>query len=244
MDYRPLTLLSVLALVACGGGSGSNEAPLPQPPASRITFNDGGALDAQKTQIEQLVDEVFVAAGAELAIDQVSVLVSADAARTIPGWGMGGYALSPDEIELVIDPLTADLGNLLAARLPHIIAHELHHTVRLRDPGFYITLRDALVFEAMADHFALALLDGDLPPWTTAFDEADTPLYRARAEPELDQPFNFEAWFFGIGTDLPRWTGYTLGYRILRDHFEANPQDSASVLVNAAPEFFFPPEAL
>jgi uncharacterized protein YjaZ len=170
--------------------------------------------------------------------------VTTEASRTIPGWSIGGYALGPDRIELVIDPQAADLDVLLAERLPHIIAHELHHTVRLIDPGIYVTLGEALVFEAMADHYALGLIGDPPPPWTSAFPASDTPVYLERALPLLDQPFNFEAWFFGVGTDLPQWTGYTLGFRILRDYYERNPAQTPATTVNAPTEQFFEPNTL
>jgi uncharacterized protein YjaZ len=111
---------------------------------------------------------------------------------------------------------------------------------RWRGPSPYGTLLEALVFEGLADRFALELLGGAPPPWIEAFPEQQTDAYIERARPELDQFFDFEAWFFGIGSDLPRWTGYTLGYRLVGDYKAENPGSTAASLVHTPAEAFRP----
>ncbi|MEL7296276.1 MAG: DUF2268 domain-containing putative Zn-dependent protease [Pseudomonadota bacterium] len=229
---------ATLVLTACGGGGNSTTPPPTE--TQRVVFEDAAALAPQRDLITMLIEDTMNLAAGQIAVTTVTAVVRDDATRTIPGYGLGGYALSPQRIEIVIDADFPDLENVLLERLPYIVAHELHHTVRLREPGIYESLLEALIFEGMADHFAVELLGSDLAPWSLAFPESETETYLSLAAPQFDQSFDFEAWFFGVGTSLPQWTGYTLGYRILRDYFEANPQENAVTSVNAAAEQFRP----
>ena len=207
----------------------------------QVVFVDPAALSGHQAVVESLIAETFERASGALPLGSVSVTVSTDAARVVPGWGLGGYTLGPNEIEIVIDPLFPSLAEVLPQRLPHIAAHEFHHAVRWRDPGPYQTLLEALVFEGMADHFALELVPGPLPPWSKAFREGQTAHYLARARPEFDNAdFDFNAWFFGLGTDLPPWTGYTLGFRLVRDYLASHPGSTAAQLVSTPAEAFRP----
>jgi uncharacterized protein YjaZ len=83
-------------------------------------------------------------------------------------------------------------------------------------PGYGITLGEALVTEGLADHFAAeAFPDTPPQPWDHALSaEQEAELWR-KAQPILDVPggYNHPVWFRDSGS-LPRWAGYTLGYRI------------------------------
>ncbi|MEO1575992.1 MAG: DUF2268 domain-containing putative Zn-dependent protease [Pseudomonadota bacterium] len=209
-----------------------------------MVFDDGGALGAQAALIRDLIEDTVDQANATLPVEQSKFTVRSDASRTVPGYGIAGFALDINDIEIVVDPLFPGLEQALRERLPYVVAHELHHIVRLRDPGIYQTLFDALIFEGMADHYARDLTGAGLAPWSDAFPEADTDQYLVRAEPLFDSGFDFQAWFFGQGTDLPVWTGYTLGYRILRDYYDARPDLSAADTVNAPADDFRPGQTL
>ena len=236
---RALALVGLAMLPACDTKS-PTEAPAPASPLT-VVVNDPQTLAGQRASIDAILDETFRRADTALAVGTTTAFVSVDPARTIPDWGLGGYTLGPREIEIVIDPDFPGLDQLLPQRLPQVVAHELHHAVRWRDPGPYRTLLEALVSEGMADHFAVELLGGPIAPWSRAFPERETAAYLDRARAEFDNSrFDFGAWFFGIGTDLPPWTGYTLGFRIVRDYLEENPGYSAAELVSAPAADFRP----
>jgi uncharacterized protein YjaZ len=109
------------------------------------------------------------------------------------------------------------LKKALGTWVPATLAHELHHSSRIRTgPGYGITLAEALVTEGLADHFVAEAFPRTPPqPWDNAISaEQETELWR-KAQSILKVPYgyNHQAWFFG-GRNLPRWAGYTLGYRI------------------------------
>lgn len=235
---------SALALALVGlacHDSSSPTAPVAEPPpAVTIEFVGTESLADLEPTIRSLIQETFDQAAGALDVERLRFVVSADPSRSIPGWGLGGYTLGPMDIDIVIDPAFPGLGSVLPARLPTVVAHEIHHTVRWRSPGPYGTLLDAFVFEGMADHFAVQLLGADPPPWSEALSQDDIDRYLVQANPELDSlGFDFEAWFFGT-REFPRWTGYTLGYFLVGDYLARHPEHSAASLVHEPSETFRP----
>jgi len=236
-SLRMISVQLLLVVMAACGGSSTN-SPTTAPGDTGIFFVDFAEVAEHQPLIVALIEDTVTQASTVMSVGPMRFTVSAEFARVIPGWGLGGYTTGPESIEIVVDPSHPELARVLQDRLPQIVAHELHHSVRWRGPGPYNTLLEALVFEGLADHFAFELTGAPLPPWTQTFPEPETDLYLDRARAELDRPFDFEAWFFGIGTDLPQWTGYTLGFRIVRDYMAANPGTSARQLVYKSAESF------
>jgi hypothetical protein len=210
-----------------GGGGGGGGTP-----GLVVAFDDpGNQLAAISGAILGHLEVAFAQAEPRIPIAGTTAIVTIDPAREIPGWGLGGYAHGPSRIEIVVSPgiSVADL----AARLPSIVAHELHHAARFRGPGYGATLLESMVSEGLADHFARELIGAPLPPWVTALTPAEVSAWLDEARPELDSTaFDFEAWFFGTGGEIPRWTGYTLGYRLVGDYLGTNPGATAASLVH------------
>ncbi len=213
---------ALFALAACDSSSDPT-APAPgEPPAATVVFAASAALEPLQTQIDRLLQDTTRRVAQQLDVGQVTFTVVDDPARTIPGWGPGGYTLGPNDIEIVVDgPRTTPV--LLDQTIPYLAAHELHHTVRWRLVGPPFTLLEGLAFEGLADHFASDLL-GMQPPWSDAFPPGETERYIRVAEPHFDEAFSYGEWFFAQGpTQLPLWMGYTLGYRLVNRYRAANP---------------------
>ncbi|MEM7051426.1 MAG: DUF2268 domain-containing putative Zn-dependent protease [Acidobacteriota bacterium] len=234
--------MSLLALTIAACDSSSPTEPAPPSPAGNIVFANPQALAPYQATITQIIEDNYRLAGTRLSIAGVRVTVTADAARTIPGFGLGGYAQGPNDIEIVVDPAFGSLETSIAQYLPHIVAHELHHAARFRGLGFARTLLDHMVLEGMADHFAVDLLGILPPPWSEALSESQITEMLQRARPELDSSaFSFQAWFFGSGADIPAWTGYSLGFHLVSEYRTRNPGSDAASLVHTPSDAFRPP---
>ncbi|GGO27498.1 DUF2268 domain-containing putative Zn-dependent protease [Deinococcus humi] len=98
------------------------------------------------------------------------------------------------------------------------MAHELHHARRWQGPGYGQTLLEVLVSEGLAQMNELDERGGQLPPYAQA--DVDLEALWTRALPLLDRSdHRFEAWFYGSEADgLTRWSGYSLGYELVRRH--------------------------
>jgi uncharacterized protein YjaZ len=231
----------VLFTAACDDFSPTE--PRSSQTAARVVINDpAGAFAQHHAALRSLIEETTATAGTEISVGMVTFEVLADPIRSIPDYGIGGYTLGPNRIELVVDPGYADLGLILGERVPYTVAHELHHVVRWRGPGPPRTLLETLVFEGLADQFAVELLGTPLQPWSQAFPESETDFYLDLARPDFDSAtFDYQGWFFGADPRLPHWAGYTLGFWIV-DDYQARTGRSAAQLVNTPAEAFRPPQ--
>jgi len=234
-------IVAVLPLALACEHDDNPAGPRADPARNVIVFNDpSGALRAHEGTIRDLLDATFARAGGELPITDVTVTITSDASRAIPGWGIGGFTTGANSVDLHIDAGYPDLAQLLESRLPPLAAHELHHVVRVRGPGYGATLLGALVSEGLADQFALELYGGSPPPWVVALEGTELEHWLAEAEEEFDSiSYDHEAWFFGNGV-IPNWTGYAIGHRLVVDYQASHPGDSAAELVNTPAEAFRP----
>jgi hypothetical protein len=151
--------------------------------------------------------------------------------------GVGGYCPNGDLIELSVNinnPLFKKSWDQLIRRS---LLHELHHAVRRRS-GIAIgesTFLECLFSEGLADHFVYEMT-GQKPVWATDLEKEVGAELLARAKKIFDQPVTdelYKDWFTeGFKTlGIPRWTGYSLGYKLVGDYLSAHPDSSSASLV-------------
>lgn len=201
------------------------------------------ATDLASAAGADLEDIVRVAADRAFEVlphrDRVVIDISVDAARAIPEIGVGGVtnSFSGSVFIALDDTPSGGVATMLETWLPATLAHELHHSSRVRvGTGVGVTLGEKLVSEGLADSFVHELLpDTPVQPG----DEVLTPEQRveiwSEAQPALSvRPFSLEdqqRWFFGAGGDLPRWTGYSLGFDIAQRYLEGDAGRTAAAAV-------------
>jgi len=135
--------------------------------------------------------------------------------------GTTGYASWSDTILIFINPTSLQYDKALS----ETVGHEFNHAVFLRDKKCE-TVLDLIIFEGLAEHFREQIVGGDRVPWTKIFE-----LNQARiifSEIELEDllqstdPEIRRGIFFGNEKYIC-WTGYTVGYFIVRSFLENNP---------------------
>jgi uncharacterized protein YjaZ len=232
-------LSTLLVLSGCDGGSptGPDRAA-----ANDIRIDDpAGLLRTHEAAIRGILTSTLARVDEVLGLSGVVVTVRSDASRAIGGWGVGGFTGDARTVDIYIDPSFPGIGDVLADRLPPLLAHELHHAARWRGPGYGRTLLEAMVSEGLADHFSMELLNAPLAPWSDAIPRDRTAHFLDIARPELDSTsYSHDGWFFGANPTLPRWTGYTLGFRLVETYQGSHPGATAAQLVNASASAFRP----
>jgi len=157
--------------------------------------------------------------------------------RVIPEKGHVGYSPKPGAVFVTVDPDNPALQANVDASLERMFAHELHHAARWDGPGYGSSLGAALVSEGLAGHFVLELFGGLPEPWER-LPESEIRSHTTLAAEEWDRAnYNHEAWFFGRG-DLPRWLGYSLGFRLIERFLSDHPGRKASNLAGLEAEEF------
>lgn len=135
--------------------------------------------------------------------------------------GTFGYVPWPDTILIFINPAHLQYGKALS----ETVGHEFNHAVFLRDKKC-ASLSDSLIFEGLAEHFREQVIGGDQAPWTKIFglDLAENIFSEMKlanllqsTDPEIRRGV-----FFGDEKHI-RWTGYAIGYYIVKSFLENNP---------------------
>ena len=168
------------------------------------------------------------------------ISISAGSYRVIPDVGIGGSTDARTGEVIVSMDSRSPLGlrTLLVVWLPIVLAHELHHSTRVLDgPGYGTTLLDTIVAEGGAEAFVRATYPDAPPiPWVRALAPSIEHRIWREATALLDEPDDtdtYERWFLGKA-DLPRWTGYRIGYAIARSYLARHPDDTAAELAALA----------
>lgn len=170
----------------------------------------------------------------------VDVVVRDAPELVIPELGIGGVAPDAHTVLLTVDPEHERFAGSLATELPGALAHELHHVARHRGPGYGRTLFEVIVSEGLADHFSIEVTGRAPPPWTVALSPEEHARMAQLARREYDSAgYEHRFWFFGNEErQMPRWTGYSLGFELVGRYLERHPQASAAQLASApAAEF-------
>lgn len=162
-------------------------------------------------------------------------LVFLSAPKTVNGnepiWG---YSRNASTIFVYIDLGYQSLDALINNDLKRVLAHEYHHARRWKSVGYGTTLGEVLITEGLADHFSMEVFSGDMPKWCCALTEGDIETWLEKAISQLnDKGYNHAAWFFGDKrTSTPKWTGYSLGYFLIKQYMEKNRGITATQLVD------------
>jgi len=204
--------------------------------------------DAVTREIEREVRRVVSRVQALIAADDLTIHVKlsdkSSEGYIIPHMGVGGHPIGTDTVWIYIQPENPSFKTAFVAwSLPH----EIHHAIRLRKPDWHWSLLESLVAEGLADHFLVEVVGGEAGPWTRALTEEEIQRYLLRVKPHLLTEIESYAeftekyqtpWLLGrSGSDpIPRWTGYTLGWRLVENYLRAHPEARASSLVQTSAE--------
>jgi len=212
--------------------------------SSALVFSDAAAIAPYRPRIEQIVRDTVTSARALIPLDGITVIVGTGAslANVIPEIGFGGRA-DGGTVHLAFDPESPVLAANLDTELFPLLAHELHHVARMRAVGYGDNLLGAMVSEGLADQFAIELAGVDPPIWSTALTSQQIATWSTTAQQQwLNANYDHASWFFGNG-EIPRWTGYTLGFELTSAYLERNPGRRASDLANEPATSFISPSA-
>lgn len=166
-----------------------------------------------------------------LPLSRVDIVLSVDPDGAVQEvGGIGGYTPDAHRVLISLDPGNPQFKKAIATALPETIAHELHHAARWHAIGYGDALLEALVTEGLADQFVRELFPKSRPfPWTRALSSKRADILLKRAKRVWKKRYDHEAWFFGsTRLRIPRWTGYTLGYRIVGDYLKRHPDAKPS----------------
>ena len=140
----------------------------------------------------------------------------------IPEDGVGGYTYASDFIVLALD-----LKNMSIPRFKEMLVHELGHAARWgKNDEWMNTLFDGMISEGVATYFGteFAKNNSEKQFFTKAMlersdEENERILNELRGNLD-DKNYDYQTIFFTGNDKLPRWSGYSLGYYLVKKYLE------------------------
>lgn len=163
-------------------------------------------------------------------VNHIDVVVVEAPYATIPELGVGGYTPSAHLIYISLNPR----HKIKKADLFSSFTHELHHAMRWREPGYGSTLREALVTEGLATLFEEELTD-KTPVYASV--RINKPQVSEAIKALDNHTYDHQVWFIKGNNKIPRWFGYTFGYRVVK-HTSERLDKKASELVHTPASYF------
>lgn len=186
--------------------------------------NANGNFDEIKDTILAAVKEVESYAFSRLKIDwDIDVVVSANAySIIIPEDGVGGQTFASNFIVSALD-----LKTMSILRFKEMLAHELGHAARWgKNDEWMNTLFDGMISEGIATYFGteFAKNNSEKQFFTRAIlersdEENERILNELRGNLD-DKNYDYQTIFFTGNDKLPRWSGYSLEYYLVKKYLE------------------------
>jgi uncharacterized protein YjaZ len=190
------------------------------------TFND------QLENIEKAFEFAREKAEALLDLKGVDVVVRDLAEYTIPELGIGGFTPADGHIVYIsIDPSR----KLDSIDIRAQILHELHHCARNQTYGFKRSLADDLISEGLASLFEEEVT-GKRPLYSQVEISAEN-IEQAKKIISSQEPYSLDEWFYGT-KDIPKWFGYSYGYKIVSDYAQAEGKQASDLATEPSVIFF------
>ena len=151
------------------------------------------------------------------------MVVSANAySLIIPEDGVGGYTYASNFIVSALDLKTVSIS-----RFKEMLAHELGHAARWgKNDEWMNTLFDGIISEGIATYFGteFAKNNSEKQFFTRAMlersdEENERILNELRGNLD-DKNYDYNTIFFTGNDKLPRWSGYSLGYYLVKKYLE------------------------
>ena len=189
-----------------------------------LTTEANGNLSSSKKNIEDAVRMANDYAFSKLGIEwDINVLVTNRLYNIIiPEDGVGGRTHSSDFIEFAINEEKASVE-----KMSEMLVHELCHAARWGKNDEWINcLFDNLINEGISTYFEAEFVkDRDIKQMfiETVIDRSDDENERIleRLRDSLDSNyFDYDMIFFNGNDSLPRWSGYSLGYYLVKKYLE------------------------
>jgi uncharacterized protein YjaZ len=199
-----------------------------------------GHLHEHREHILERTDQTVQRVRELIPVEHVDVMIVENPSWTIPNVGLGGYSPTPHLVQIWLDPNVTDFEHNLERELAPTLAHELHHAIRWHNPGYGQTLLEAMVTEGLAQAFEIPFRDGQVPQYAILENPARMDELMELAQLEFQNTtYDHNGWFFGSkARDIPRWTGYALGFEIAKRYFEkADTTAGAAYAVTAKTVF-------
>ena len=189
-----------------------------------LLANPAGEFNETQSDIINAIKEVERYTFSKLKIDwNIDVVVTDNAySIIIPEDGVGGQTYASNFIVTALD-----LKSMSIPRFKEMLAHELCHAARWgKNDEWMNTLFDGMISEGVATYFnaEFAKNNGEKQFFTKTIlersDEENEHILNELRGNLDDKNYDYNTIFFTGNDKLPRWSGYSLGYYLVKKYLE------------------------
>jgi uncharacterized protein YjaZ len=199
-----------------------------------LIANAGGNLNNNKGVIKNGFNRAVITAQTLIDLDKVDVVCTNDPYQVIPEMGMSGYTPNRNLVYLYVD----GSKKLNEDEIFYTLCHEFMHAKRYDGPSYGTTLFDSIIFEGLGVAIEQEVSNTKGSFLSTFVDQKDNDKLLKNIESHFDdEDFNRFYWFVQESDDLPRWTGYRVGYYIVSEYLKKTNK-KASDLALEDPSIF------
>ena len=192
-----------------------------------------GRLTSFQSNILKNVRGAIKLARQQIPVGNVDLVIYDNPRAAVPETGEGGFTQTPHLLFIALNPGFNRFDWTIKDRLPRAVIHELHHAARwslLKHDG---TLLESLVSEGLATHFEEIFHSGEAALWAKAVTGKTLIELQNHAIKEyVSKKYSHRNWFFGGDPSIPRWTGYSIGYKLVEDYIAKHKSETAASLYN------------
>jgi hypothetical protein len=189
-----------------------------------LLANSAGEFNETQIDIINAIKEVEKYVFSKLKIDwDIDVVLTANAySLIIPEDGVGGYTYASNFIVSALD-----LKSMSIPRFKEMLVHELCHAARWgKNDEWMNTLFDGMISEGVATYFGteFAKNNSEKQFFTKTIlersdEENERILNELRGNLD-DKNYDYNTIFFTGNDKMPRWSGYSLGYYLVKKYLE------------------------
>lgn len=116
------------------------------------------------------------------------------------------------------------------------IVHEVAHALSPYFDVNEMTIGEGLVFDGIAEHFKERFIDGKKSNWIKALSNEDSKKLLLKIRLKLDKKDHnlYNELFYGTGK-YPLWTGYTIGYYLIKEYLKKQKEINWEELLRKNP---------
>ncbi len=208
--------------------------------ANIFILTANGRLGKYKNRITKIAKESVKIIGKKIPLPDVDIVFYDNPEGTIPHLGISGYAPNAHLVFVSLNPKFKKFERTINEETLRILAHELHHCIRWKAVGYGNTLFEAMITEGLADHFELEITNKEPQKWDMALTAKQFIIMKKKARKEYNnKKYNHWEWFLGSkARRIPKWTGYTLGFELVKEYLKKHPDKKPSQLFAVKAEKF------
>lgn len=193
-------------------------------------LTSSGRLKPFKREIDKIINQTINFVQKKfLLYNNIEIIVSDKMDNGSRELVVTGFTPNPYTIFIYLDTKHKKFKKIFPTELKRAVLHEYYHAIRQKVFGHDHTLFEAIVSEGLAEYFEAEFSDGK-PSFSARSlhnkKQKEIRILLQRAKKEFDR-YSYDEWFFGSKTKkIPGWTGYALGYDLIKKYLENHPHQT------------------